>query len=317
MEATCSRLVIGSTGSIGSAIVDELAVRGQRVRALVRDPDKAQRILKHPENVEFVVGSVEEPHALGAAFDDVDVFFNCLNLPYPEWNRLPAIHRKILDAASDTSARMVFPGNVYIYGHAQSEKVAEDHARNPCSRKGMIRVQLEDMFMESSRKGEVPTVIVRFPDYYGPNASSITDGIFRVALGRGTARWFGDLDVTHEFIFISDAAKAMIMASERPDAHGQDFNVPGPQPIMVRQWIGLVFKEAGSEPRMKGTSRLSMRMFGLFNKMAREFAEMQYLTEEPLILDGTKFTKFFGTKYPSTEYAEGIRRTLTWMKGLA
>jgi hypothetical protein len=33
-------------------------------------------------------------------------------------------------------------------------------------------------------------------------------------------------------------------------------------------------------------------------------------------LDGTKFTKFFGTKYPTTEYTEGIKRTLTSMKGL-
>ncbi len=65
---------------------------------------------------------------------------------------------------------------------------------------------------------------------------------------------------------------------------------------------------------MTGTSRLSMRLFGMFNKMAHEFVEMQYLTEEPLILDGTKFTKFFGTKYPSTDYAEGIRQTLAWMK---
>jgi hypothetical protein len=67
---------------------------------------------------------------------------------------------------------------------------------------------------------------------------------------------------------------------------------------------------------MKGTSRITMRLFGLFNKMAAEFLEMQYLTQEPLILDGSKFTKFFGTKYPATEYSEGIRLTLTWMKGL-
>ena len=31
---------------------------------------------------------------------------------------------------------MVFPGNVYIYGHARSAKVSEDHPRNPCSRRG-------------------------------------------------------------------------------------------------------------------------------------------------------------------------------------
>jgi nucleoside-diphosphate-sugar epimerase len=209
---------------------------------------------------------------------------------------------------------MVFPGNVYIYGHAQSERVREDHPRNPCSRKGKIRVKLEDMFMESSRSNEVPTVIVRFPDFYGPNAIGISDDIFTAAIAGKTARWYGNLDALHEFILISDAAKAMVMAAERDEAYGQDFNVPGPQAITAREWVNLIFKEAGHQPKMKGTSKLTMRLFGAFNKMAREFAEMQYLTEEPLILDGNKFTKFLGTTYPSTDYAEGIRQTLAWMK---
>jgi nucleoside-diphosphate-sugar epimerase len=305
-------LVIGSAGSMGRAVVEELASKGQFVRAMVRDTKKAQWGAKDGR-VEIFQGSAEKPESLNSAFKGVSVVFNCLNLPYPEWNSLPAIHRQILDAAKRASAKMAFPGNVYIYGHAQSGTVSEDHPRNPCSRKGRLRVQLEDMFMEASRNNDVPTVIVRFPDFYGPNARGISDGIFAAALAGKTARWFGDLDAVHEFILISDAAKAMVMAADRDDAYGQDFNVPGPEPITARNWINLIFKETARQPRMKGTSRLTMRLFGVFNKIAREFAEMQYLTEEPLILDGTKFMKFFGTKYPSTDYDEGIRQTLASM----
>jgi nucleoside-diphosphate-sugar epimerase len=310
-------LVIGSTGSIGSAVVDQLSSQGRSVRALVRDPGKAKKIFTHPEKVELVEGSAENPEALKNAFDGTKLVFNCLNLPYPEWSKLPEIHKRIVEAAKQTSAKMVFPGNVYIYGHSQSDRVNEAHPRNPCSTKGILRVQLEDMFMESSRRNEVPTAIVRFPDFYGPNASgasSLTGNISKAALDSGTAHWYGDLDVLHEFIFIEDAGKAMVMASERADAYGQDFNVPGPEPILAKDWISLVFKEAGTAPKMKGTSRVSMRFYGMFNKMAKEFAEMQYLTQEPLILDGTKFVKFSGTKYPTRSYSEGIRETLAWMK---
>lgn len=310
-------LVIGSTGSIGSAVVDELSSQGRQVRALVRDPSKAKKILRKPEKVELVEGSAENPEALKTAFDGAKVVFNCLNLPYPEWSKLPEIHKRILEAARQASAKMVFPGNVYIYGHAQSDRVNEAHPRSPCSRKGVLRVQLEDTFMESSGRNEVPTAIVRFPDFYGPNASgasSVTGDIFNAALHGGTARWYGDLGALHEFIFIEDAGKATVMASERSDAYGQDFNVPGPEPILAKDWIGLVFKESGRAPKMKGTSALSMRLYGMVNKMAKEFAEMQYLTQEPLILDGTKFMKFFGTKFPTRSYADGIRETLAWMK---
>lgn len=308
------QLVIGSTGSLGNAIVNELTSSGKPVRALVRNPTKARKIFTSPDKVEIVKGSAVEIETLEKAFDGVELFHNCLNVPYSQWSRLPEIHRRIIDIASKSKAKMVFPGNVYIFGHSQTEKVREDHPRNPCSKKGRIRLQLEETFMRYSRENKVPCVIMRFPDYYGPNSASIADGIFRSAVSGKTARWFGKLDVIHEFIFISDAAKAMIMASERADAFGQDFNVPGPEPIRVRDWISLVFKQAGFEPKMVGTGRMFVRLASLFNSTARAFAEMQYLTEEPLILDGSQFNSFFGSKYPSRGYEDGIRETLEWLK---
>jgi len=117
-------LVIGSTGSIGNAVVSELSSRGLKVRALVRDSNKARKVLWG--KVDLLEGSAESPQLLTTAFEGVDIVFNCLNLPYPEWSKLPAIHKQILNAAKDASAKMVFPGNVYIYGHAQSAKVSED-----------------------------------------------------------------------------------------------------------------------------------------------------------------------------------------------
>jgi len=41
---------------------------------------------------------------------------------------------------------------------------------------------------------------------------------------------------------------------------------------------------------------------------------MQYLAEEPLILDGTKFNNFFGEKYPTRSYEDGIRETVEWLR---
>jgi nucleoside-diphosphate-sugar epimerase len=308
------QLVLGSTGSLGSAIVNELTSSGKPVRALVRSPTKAKKVFATPDRVDAVEGSIENVQTLEKAFDGVDVFYNCVNAPYSKWSVLPEIHGRITDAAKKAKARMVFPGNVYIYGHSQTERVREDHPRNPCSEKGQIRLGLEDAFMRLSREGALPCVIVRFPDYYGPNAASVTDSIFRSGVDDKKARWPGSLDAMHEFIFVSDAAKAMVAASERPDAVSQDFNVPGPEPILVRDFIGRVFAQAGFEPKMTGTSKMSVRLAGLFNSTARAFAEMQYLTEEPLILDGSKFNDFFGMKYPTRSYEGGIRATLDWLR---
>lgn len=89
-------LVVGSTGSIGSAVVDELVSRGEPVRALVRNRNKAERIFRQALKVEFLEGSAENSESLKHAFEGVSDVFNCLNLPYPEEERLLGIHRLIL-----------------------------------------------------------------------------------------------------------------------------------------------------------------------------------------------------------------------------
>ena len=48
-------LVMGATGTVGSEVVKQLAATGQRVRALVRDPKKAERF---PKAVEVVHGGL-------------------------------------------------------------------------------------------------------------------------------------------------------------------------------------------------------------------------------------------------------------------
>src|SRR5438128_9830682 len=71
--ATTLYLVLGSTGSIGSAIVNELSSTGKPVRALVRNPAKAGKVFANPDKVEFVEGSVEDPQTLQNAFDGVEL----------------------------------------------------------------------------------------------------------------------------------------------------------------------------------------------------------------------------------------------------
>lgn len=70
-------LVLGATGSIGRPVVDEALRQGYRVRALVRDPDRARRML--PDAVELVVGDVTRPETLGPAVEGIDAAVLTLN----------------------------------------------------------------------------------------------------------------------------------------------------------------------------------------------------------------------------------------------
>jgi (4-alkanoyl-5-oxo-2,5-dihydrofuran-3-yl)methyl phosphate reductase len=65
-------LIVGPTGNIGSELVKQLADAGHRVRALVRDREKAERIaaLATP-----VVGDLTKPETLARAFDGAERVF--------------------------------------------------------------------------------------------------------------------------------------------------------------------------------------------------------------------------------------------------
>ncbi|GAA4196125.1 NAD(P)H-binding protein [Streptosporangium oxazolinicum] len=61
-------LVTGATGRAGRHVVDHLLRTGRRVRALTRDPARADL----PESVEVVRGDLTDPGTLGPAFEGVE-----------------------------------------------------------------------------------------------------------------------------------------------------------------------------------------------------------------------------------------------------
>ena len=72
-------LVTGATGAIGRQVIAQLVQRGASVRALVRDPGKAD----FPASVEVVQGDLMDPDSLRAAFAGVSAFF-LLNAVTPD-----------------------------------------------------------------------------------------------------------------------------------------------------------------------------------------------------------------------------------------
>src|SRR3954471_16056654 len=64
-------LVIGATGTVGGQVVEQLAKRGADVRALVRDPSKAN----FPADVGVVQGNLLDVDSLRRAFSGVSTLF--------------------------------------------------------------------------------------------------------------------------------------------------------------------------------------------------------------------------------------------------
>ena len=72
-------LVTGATGNVGRQVIEQLVKRGASVRALVRDPSKANL----PAGVEVVQGDLLDVDSLRSAFSGVSTLF-LLNAVVPE-----------------------------------------------------------------------------------------------------------------------------------------------------------------------------------------------------------------------------------------
>ena len=85
-------LVTGATGLIGNAILQRLLKQGHQVRALVRDPARAARVV--PPEVELVRGDVTEPDSLPLAMRDVEWLFHAAGLP-EQWQEDESIFDRV------------------------------------------------------------------------------------------------------------------------------------------------------------------------------------------------------------------------------
>src|SRR3954469_10160427 len=79
-DAGCMKaLVTGATGKVGNAVARALAARGDEVRVLVRDPQRAARWV--PEGATPLRGDVTEPASLAPAVEGCELVFNAMGLP--------------------------------------------------------------------------------------------------------------------------------------------------------------------------------------------------------------------------------------------
>ncbi|MEV0195655.1 NAD(P)H-binding protein [Nonomuraea sp. NPDC050691] len=115
-------LVTGATGNVGRHVVERLVARGEKVRALVRDPRRA--VL--PVGVEVVEGDLSRPETLDAALDCVTGVF-LFAVPgsgpaFVEAAQRAGVERVVLlssNGVDDTAAEQANPIAAY---HAEIEQ---------------------------------------------------------------------------------------------------------------------------------------------------------------------------------------------------
>ncbi len=316
MTTQNTHLILGFTGGIGRAVAMSLCKRNIPVKALVRDQEKAKRFIDGIENIELIQGDASTTEDLDKAFQGIGVVYYCINVPYHQWeNKVLGLLNKCVEAAIRHEVRLVFPGNVYVYGHAKYNPVDEKHPHAAHTKKGQIRMEMEEMLALARKDSGLDYTIVRMPDFYGPYViNTFSEQLYLNAIKGKTLRWIGNLDTEIELIFIEDGGEAMVMAALEKKSSGEIFNIPGNSITTSRKYLREIVNQARKKAKISTMdSDLVFWLIGLFSPIVKEVHEMLYLKREKLILKGDKFSKLIGP-LPTTDYTIGIRKTLEWVR---
>ncbi|MGG4489455.1 SDR family NAD(P)-dependent oxidoreductase [Metabacillus idriensis] len=303
-------IVFGASGGMGYALVMELVSRGFEVTAFARNEHKLKKLFGHIKEVKIHQGDAMNADEAAEACRKKEFIFHSINIPYPEWaDGHPRIMQNLLHAVKQENSRFILADNIYAYGR-QSEAVTEDASKDPHTKKGKIRLQLEQMV----KSAEIPYLILHFPDYYGPNAENT---YIHYTLGQmlqnQTSQFVGSLDLEREYIYTPDGAKAAVELALTPHAYQQNWNIPGAGTMTGNEFVEMVRGATGYSKKVITVKKGMISFIGLFDKMMRESVEMMYLTEKPVLLSGSKYEKEIGP-VPRTPYDKGIRAVISSMQ---
>jgi len=200
-------LVTGITGNNGGATARALLAKGAKIRALVRDLDKASAWAD--QGVELVQGDMKDPGSLSAALDGAEAAV----LVMPNGLDQEPGELAFIEAAKNA-------GLPWIIKLSSPEAVRGTTSPTP-----VVHLKAEDAIKESGMNWTLVRPSFFMQNFRGSLPKAKETGVLAMPMGTGTAA-LTDCDDSGEFI-------AHILTDSNHEQHfGQCYDITGPDPVM-------------------------------------------------------------------------------------
>lgn len=248
-------LVTGADGFIGSHLTEMLLQHGYQVRALAQYNSFNYwgwiDDLSH-ENLEIVSGDVRDPNYCREIVKDMDIVFHLAALiaipysyvapgSYVDTNVNGTLN--ICQAAKDLGTKKVIVTSTSeVYGTAQYVPIDEKHPKQPQSPYSASKIGADMMAMSYYNSFDVPVVIARPFNTYGPRQSAraiIPTIISQIASGAKEIK-LGDLTPTRDFNYVSDTCEGFIALAKSDEVIGKEVNIASNSEISMEATLNLI-----------------------------------------------------------------------------
>ncbi|MHB1810501.1 MAG: NAD-dependent epimerase/dehydratase family protein [Solirubrobacteraceae bacterium] len=278
-------LVTGGSGLIGSHVVDALVQDGgTRAIVLDRRPEEASLAgALASGRVQLEDCDLRDEARVCELMEGVDAVIHLAAMLTLESNGAPrealevnvlATHAMLEAAVRLKVPRFVFGSSVGIYGQPPEGLLVDEQGPiGARSLYGAAKYAVELYLRAFHDMFGLSCFALRFGTVYGPRQHrrgffprALYDALEAVDAGR-TPRVEGDPQELHDFLYVGDAARAVLLALESPVDQGAA-NIVSARPVTLRQVVETLLREYGAPaevewaPRGEGAPGTSRRFDG-------------------------------------------------------
>jgi nucleoside-diphosphate-sugar epimerase len=210
----------GATGYIGSAVLDALLRAANEVTALVRDPEKAERVSLR--GVHPIIGDLAKPASYAAAAEGCDAI---IHTAYEESKRGQKVDRQAIEAlmgaairraAKGQSVSFVYTSALWVLGNTTG--AADEDAPLRPTTLAEWRPEHERFVLEAGRGRNPRTAVIRPGIVYGGTRGIVADLLKDSA--NGLVRVIGDGQNHWPCVYHRDLADLYVRVATHGDASG-------------------------------------------------------------------------------------------------
>jgi len=307
-------LITGAGGFIGSHLAEACIKRGWETKAFVHYNSRNNwgwlEDSPRKEDIEIFCGDIRSLDFVKNTLEDIDTIFHLaalIGIPYSYSSPDSYVDTNIrgtlniLQAAKELKIKkLVHTSTSEVYGTAQRVPISEEHPINPQSPYAASKSAADAMAISFYRSFNLPVVIVRPFNTYGPRQSNraiIPTIITQLLNNKGAVR-IGSLLPTRDFTYVKDTVEGFMKAAESKDAVGEAINLGSNSEISIKDLIGMISDIIGVDPKI----------------IVEDKRKRPVVSEvERLRADNNKAKKILGWR-PKYNLQEGLKETIDWFK---
>jgi len=240
-------LVTGATGFTGGHLARALGKRGYQVRALVRNPAKADAL--RAAGIEVVKGDLVNAEDVQRAVDGCEIVYH-IGAVYREARFADAVYRQVnvegtrhvLEACRLAAVgRFVHCSTVGVHGDvkAPADESAPFGPLDVYQESKLAGEQLARQYIDAG----LPGTIFRPVGIHGPGDMRFHK-LFRT-IASGAFRMIGNGAVLYHMTYIDDLVEGIICCGEHPAALGETYILCGPRYTTITELAAAVARAVG------------------------------------------------------------------------